>query len=68
MTDYLFARPSFLSGVASLVDLAGTRHKYNRWATPAEADAWAIYSDWLAVGNDLRAAMKTIAAEIEGSV
>ncbi len=68
MTDYLFARPSFLSGVASIADLAGTGPAYNTWPTPAEADAWALYSDWLAVGNDLRAAMKTVAAEIEGSV
>ena len=68
MTDYLFARPSFLSGIAGLADLAGTPHAYNRWPTPAEADAWALYSDWVAVGNDLRAAMGTVAAEIEGSV
>ncbi len=64
MTDYLFARPSFLSGVGSIVDLAGAPQLYNRWPTDAEADAWAIYSDWLAVGNDLWAAMGTVAAEI----
>jgi hypothetical protein len=68
MTDYLFARPSFLSGIASLADLAGTAHAYNRWQTAAETDAWALYSDWVAVGNDLRAAIKSVAAEIEGSV
>lgn len=68
MTDYLFARPSFLSGVGSLVDLAGTPHLYNRWPTPWESDAWALFSDWVAVGNDLRAAMSTVAAEIDGGV
>lgn len=68
MTDYLFARPSLLSGVASLVDLAGAPHTYNRWATPAESDAWALFSDWLAVGNDLRAAIGVVAVEVEGGV
>jgi len=68
MTDYLFARPTFLSGVGSLADIAGTPHAYNRWPTAAEADAWALYSDWLAVGNDLWTALDDVAAEIEGSV
>ena len=68
MTDYLFARPSFLSGVATLADLAGRSLAYNRWRTPSESDAWALYSDWITVGNDLRAAIGTVAAEIEGSV
>ena len=68
MTDYLFARPSFLSGVGSIADIAGSAHVYNSWPTPAEADAWALYSDWLAVGKDLWAAMGTVAAEIEAGV
>ena len=68
MTDYLFSRPTFLSGVGSLADLAGTAHEYNRWRTASESDAWALYSDWLAVGNDLWAAIDGVAAEIEGSV
>lgn len=68
MTDYLFARPSILSGVGSLADIVGTPHAYNRWPTAAEADAWALFSDWVAVGNDLRAAIGTVAAEIDGGV
>ena len=68
MTVYLFARPSFLSGVGSLADLAGAAHAYNRWPTASESDAWALFSDWVAVGNDLRAAIETVAAEIDGSV
>ena len=68
MTDYLFARPSFLSGVGSLVDLSGAAPRYNRWPTESESDAWALYSDWVAVGRDLRAAIKVVAAEIDGGV
>ena len=68
MTDYLFARPSFRSGAGSIADLAGTALRYNRWRTESESDAWALYSDWVAVGRDLRAALKTVAAEIDGGV
>ena len=68
MTDYLFARPSLLSGVGSLMDLAGGAHRYNRWPSASESDAWALFSDWVAVGNDLRAAIGTVAAEIDGGV
>ena len=68
MTDYLFARPSFLSGVGSIADLAGKGPVYNSWPTAAEADAWALYSDWLAVGEDLWGAIDIGAAETGSGV
>ena len=52
-TDFLFARPSFGSGVARTLDLWGTFDEYNHSETPAEADATAIASDWSIVGQDL---------------
>jgi len=50
---------SFLAGVARLVDfrgLIGIKRMTGRDA--ADADARAIYSDWLAVGNDIRGAAR----------
>ena len=50
---YRFAPPSFLSGVARLLDFTGSldRPMYRR--PPAEADALAMRRDWEAVGDDL---------------
>jgi len=57
MTDFLFARPSALSGAGRVIDLMGTFDRYNVSASPEEADARAIFSDWLAVGRDLFSVM-----------
>jgi hypothetical protein len=57
LTEFLFARPSFLGGVARLLDLGGQVDVYNQSATPSEADARALYSDWRMVGEDLHAAI-----------
>lgn len=58
MTDFLFARPSFLSGMARVLDLGATFDTYNRSSTPAEADSIAIYNDFKAIGDDLRRALR----------
>lgn len=58
-SDFLFARPSFLEGVARIMDFGNTLNTYNISATPAEADNRAISADWQAVGNDLRRAIDT---------
>ena len=56
-TDYLFATPSFLAGVARLFDFGCTFDQYNRSESNAEADARAIASDWAMVGKDISFAM-----------
>lgn len=56
-TDFLYASPSFASGVARLVDLFGTFDEYNRSLTTQLADARAVYADWGMVGRDLTNAM-----------
>jgi hypothetical protein len=58
MTDFLFARPSFLSGMARALDLGATFSAYNRSSTGEEADSIAIYNDFKAIGDDLRRALK----------
>ena len=57
MTDYLFATPSFLSGMASVLDIGSTLTHYNTSDSPEEADARAIASDWAMVGQDIRSAI-----------
>jgi len=53
-TGFLFASPSFFSGIARLFDLFGQFDAYNASPTSEEADARAIYSDWRIAGQDLR--------------
>ena len=62
-TDYLFAAPSFSSGVARLLDLFGGFDDYNDSPDAAAADARAMYSDWRVTGEDLADAMMMIDRE-----
>ena len=59
-TDLLFARPSFLEGVARLLDLGGTLNEYNGFDTPEDADLVALRSDWEALGRDYRSALGSV--------
>jgi hypothetical protein len=59
-SDFLFARPSWLSGLARLVDIFGVFDSYNRSRTGEEADARAQYTDWCVVGHDLHVAYEEI--------
>jgi hypothetical protein len=52
----LFARPSFLEGVARLLDLGNTLAEYNESQTPEQADFLALRSDWRAVGAEITVA------------
>lgn len=60
---FLFARPSFSEGTARILDFGDTLTEYNRSKTPEEADFNALFSDWCAVGDDLRTAMSRIERE-----
>lgn len=59
MTDYLFARPSFIEGMARVLDLGSTLNEYNRSSTPEEADRSALKSDWYSIGSDMWSVIKT---------
>ena len=63
-SDFLFARPSYLTGVARILDLGGQFDAYNVSRTPAEADVRAIMSDWAMVGLDLNRAVAHVGAQI----
>jgi len=58
--DYLFARPSFLEGIARTLDMHATLQEYNKSLTPEQADAWALFEDFAAVGMDIRRAMDSL--------
>ena len=62
-TGFLFARPSFSAGFASVLDLGGTLFFYNVATHEKEADARAIHSDWEAVGDDLLLAINKFKKE-----
>ena len=62
-TDFLFSRPTFLSGVARSFDLWGSFHSYNISRTSQEADVIALVHDWLATEADLRCALSTLLSD-----
>ncbi len=51
-TSFLFAQPSFASGIARGLDLYGSFDSYNTSTSEVDADRRAIANDWLAVGED----------------
>jgi len=58
-TFSLFAKPSFLSGVARLLDWDNNFDQYNIiYRNPSKADYEALKNDWMTVGNDLRLSME----------
>ena len=65
-SDFLFVMPSFWGGVGSVLDVAGTAESgnYNSSDTPIEADIRAVAADWLAVGQDIDAAIARMDDEV----
>jgi hypothetical protein len=64
VATFLFASPSFTSGVARLLDFNGAFDTYNRSRNEAEADFRATLCDWTIVGNDLSDAVMRLSQEI----
>jgi hypothetical protein len=64
MGSHLFAPPSFILGMASIIDFGNTLTEYNYANNGDQADYLALRSDWLAVGNDLRAAVEALRREV----
>jgi hypothetical protein len=59
-STYLFARPSFVEGVARMVDLSNSLNTYNQSLTGTQADARSIYEDWKALGHDVRVSLEQL--------
>ena len=43
---------NFIEGFGRTIDFDGNLHQYNYSESPKEADARALFSDFLVVGND----------------
>lgn len=67
VTDYLFARPSFLEGLARLFDFRGTLNEYNTSSTTTDADVQALEMDMAVIGDDFRQALGLVQQEIDTS-
>jgi hypothetical protein len=63
VSTFLFALPSGVEGAARIMDLTGTFDDYNRVGTPEQCDAFMLWLDWLAVGEDLKVAIRTVLSE-----
>jgi hypothetical protein len=61
-SDFLFARPSRLAGLARLLDFFGTFDDYNTSPSRPLADARAVYTDWVVTADDIRNAMAAVKA------
>jgi len=55
---FLFARPSFLTGIARIADPLGKLNDYNTSQGENLADYRALRSDWATVGDDLKFAIQ----------
>lgn len=64
-TDFLFVQPSFLRGMASVLDLGGVLEEtgYNYSRSSRQADLRAMQSDWYVIGQDLRNAIGRLEEE-----
>ena len=60
----LFARPSAFEGVARILDFGDTLTEYNTANSPEQADVLALWSDWLAVGDDMWWAIRSYESAI----
>ena len=63
----IYARPSFLEGMARVFDIGGTLNEYGFGPGGAKSDAEATRADWQAIGDDLRAAMDDCGYSIEAA-
>jgi hypothetical protein len=54
-SDFLYADPSWWSGLARTLDISGTLgdHSYNESRSGEDADRRATKEDWYSVGDDL---------------
>jgi hypothetical protein len=64
LTDYGYAMPSFLSGMARALDLGAQFTEFNWSEDPVERDEIAVFSAFRAVGLELMAACSRYESEL----
>ena len=52
-----YPRPGFFEGIARIIDLGSTLDDQPRFRSAREADTFALRSDWIVVGKDIRNAI-----------
>lgn len=57
-SSILFPNPSFAEGFARIVDFGDSLTQYNTSESAESADKKALYSDWLALGEDAETAFE----------
>ena len=57
-SDFLFAVPGFLRGMAATLDMGATMSVFNSSTSPEKADSRAMLADWSAVGQDIEEALR----------
>lgn len=65
MTDFLFARPNWLDGAMSILDLFAVSPEYNSSETPEEADKKAYNADVNALKSDFNVAYGKVIANVQ---
>lgn len=60
MSDYLFARPSLMVGIARNIDLFGTLSDYDTAPSPLEADMQAHINDVASLRKDMSNAIDEV--------
>ena len=60
LLGFLYARPSFVEGVARLFDFGNTLNEYNTSLTAEQADFLALRADWRVVARDLGIAFEQL--------
>ena len=58
-TSRLFAMPSFIRGIARVLDMGSTLNKYNDSPNGDTADCRALQDDWCQIGDELRDVLET---------
>ncbi len=66
-TDFLFSKSSFITGMGSVLNLAGNYYIYNNSESEEEADFLALSSDWGVVGQDIFESIKKIEKETKSA-
>jgi hypothetical protein len=61
----MFATPTWKEGVGRLFDFGDALTDYNMRPTPDEADLFAMWLDWRAVGEDIQSALESFHAQTE---
>jgi len=56
-TDRLFVTTGYVIGAGSVLNIAGNYFSFNTSDSPEEADAKALQSDWMIVGQDIQEAI-----------